>query len=176
MVCDTLIGATPGLYGLCVAYCEAHDADLLSELDVPNRRILENYNQKKTESDPPMPCVQSDPDEPPVICPCWSADELLEVLPPTENIDLNFANACDSSDTYGALANYENGENVVPWILLEVNTSSTYEGHCLVDNMGYSGGPSSFYESIFVEVFESCRALLAARANAAKSDGVWDCF
>ena len=71
-VCDSLIGLTPGLYGLCVAYCEAHDAHILSpggdpaELDVPNRKILENYNKKKTESDPAMPCVQPGP------CPCWT--------------------------------------------------------------------------------------------------------
>ncbi len=25
-ICSTLVDATPGLYGLCVAYCEAHDA------------------------------------------------------------------------------------------------------------------------------------------------------
>ena len=27
-VCDALQGGTPGLYGLCTAYCEAQDADI----------------------------------------------------------------------------------------------------------------------------------------------------
>ena len=69
-VCDVLVDHTPGLYGLCVAYCEAHDADLLSPggdphtLDTPNRKILENYRKRMGAGDPDMPCVQ-DP------CPCW---------------------------------------------------------------------------------------------------------
>ncbi|MGI9330105.1 MAG: hypothetical protein ACR2QB_05260, partial [Gammaproteobacteria bacterium] len=38
-VCDGLIGGTPGLYGLCVAYCEAQD---LNEFDKrpPSEKIL----------------------------------------------------------------------------------------------------------------------------------------
>ena len=66
-VCDPLRNATPGLYGLCVAYCEAHDAELISpqgnpdELNRPNQRILANYNRQKKESDPPMPCAVQSP-------------------------------------------------------------------------------------------------------------------
>ncbi len=120
-VCDTLIVATPGLYGLCVAYCEAHDADLLSELDVPNRMILENYNRKKTESDPAMPCV---PDVAQASCPCWSADELLEVFPPNSNVDANLPHACRNSATTAALENlenYNNGETESSMIQLSVS-------------------------------------------------------
>ena len=52
-ICDPLKTATPGLYGLCVAYCEAYDGEILSPtgdlsaLDVPSRKILENYNKRK---------------------------------------------------------------------------------------------------------------------------------
>jgi len=183
-VCNQLIDATPGLYGLCVAYCEAHDAELLSpsgdptELDVPNQMILEIYNKKKTLQEPAMPCVEPvEPDVPQESCPCWSADELSEVWPPSDNIDLNFVHACANSDTYAALVNYENGEAVAPWILLEVNTSGPFEGHCIADNMGFSGGPSSPMKLIFEDVFQACKALLAARALARTPVGdAWDCF
>ena len=83
-VCDVLQepGTTKGLYGLCVAFCEAHDAasidgpmtlDDLAVLEesAPSGKILTNYNKRKTDSDPAMPCVKVE--EP---CPCWTAEEL----------------------------------------------------------------------------------------------------
>ena len=76
-VCDELISATPGLYGLCVAFCEAQDcyASLTSEdpFDgcLPSSpKLLEVYNKKKQAGDPDMPCVQQE------SCPCWTEDEL----------------------------------------------------------------------------------------------------
>jgi hypothetical protein len=84
-VCDDLIGSTPGLYGLCVAFCEAQDhADLIVaiteedlealEASAPSGRILENYNRRKQDTDPSMPCLKVE--EP---CPCWSIDELQTI-------------------------------------------------------------------------------------------------
>lgn len=64
-VCDALKadGVTKGLYGLCVAYCEA---------EAHSENVLENYNRKRAEDDPEMPCV-----EPPTAsCPCWTAEML----------------------------------------------------------------------------------------------------
>jgi hypothetical protein len=67
--CDELkTNATPGLYGLCVAYCEAQDLDTF-EKEPTNSKILENYNKKKQAGDPDMPCVK-------VPCPCWTDAEL----------------------------------------------------------------------------------------------------
>lgn len=91
-VCDELLGGTPGLYGLCVAFCEALDLAALSEpiteanLEAledsrPSGRILANYNKKKTESDPEMPCVKVE--EP---CPCWDSVEFEHALIPREAI------------------------------------------------------------------------------------------
>ena len=174
--CDVLIGATPGLYGLCVAFCEAHDADP-SDLDVPDQMILEIYNKKMVLDDPPMPCLE--PDEPQVSCPCWSADELLNVWPPSDNIDLNFVHACANTitdtGTYAALVNYEDVD-IGNWILLEASTSGPFEGHCLADNMGFPEGPSKPMTGITEDVFHACKSLLAARANAATDGTVWDCF
>lgn len=86
-VCDPLKadGITKGLYGLCVAFCEAHDyADpsiplTEADLDVitksaPSGRILSNYNKKMTATDPPMPCIVVEPP-----CPCWTSEELSSI-------------------------------------------------------------------------------------------------
>jgi hypothetical protein len=70
--CDVLkTNATPGLYGLCVAYCEAQDLDTF-EKEPANSKILANYNKKKQAGDPDMPCVK-------VPCPCWTDDELASI-------------------------------------------------------------------------------------------------
>jgi len=70
-VCDILQGATPGLYGLCVAYCEAQDLDTFDK-EPPSTKILANYNKKKKAGDPDMPCLK-------VPCPCWSDEELASI-------------------------------------------------------------------------------------------------
>jgi hypothetical protein len=57
-VCNSLMNATRGLYGLCVAYCEAQDLDSFDK-EPPRTKILENYNKKKQISDPDMPCVSA---------------------------------------------------------------------------------------------------------------------
>lgn len=71
-VCDVLQGGTPGLYGLCVAYCEAQDLDMMEEKGPPNTKILANYRKKMRAGDPDMPCLQTP-------CPCWTADELAGI-------------------------------------------------------------------------------------------------
>ena len=73
-VCDGLkTNATPGLYGLCVAYCEAQDLDTF-EKEPTSTKILENYNKKKQAGDPDMPCIK-------VPCPCWTDAELAAFTP-----------------------------------------------------------------------------------------------
>ena len=67
-ICDSLQGGTGGLYGLCVAYCEAQDLDSVDK-EPPSTKILENYRKKMQPGDPDMPCIQKP-------CPCWSAEQL----------------------------------------------------------------------------------------------------
>ena len=67
-VCDSLQGSTPGLYGLCVAYCEAQDLDDIDK-EPPSSKILANYRRKMKKGDQDMPCIQAS-------CPCFSSDEL----------------------------------------------------------------------------------------------------
>jgi len=83
-VCDGLkTNATPGLYGLCVAYCEAQDLDTFDK-EPASSKILENYNKKKLAGDPAMPCVK-------VPCPCWTDAELASITAD------NLAAACTRS-------------------------------------------------------------------------------
>lgn len=72
-VCNVLQapGISPGLYGLCVAYCEAQDLDSFDK-EPPNTKILGNYNRRKQASDPAMPCVKP-------VCPCWTGAEMASI-------------------------------------------------------------------------------------------------
>ena len=178
-VCDVLVDATPGLYGLCVGYCEAHDADLLSlngdpnELNIPNQRILANYNKKKAESDPAMPCVlQEGGEEPLEACPCWTAEQLEEMMPPINNYDYNYANACSASPST-VLENFEFGANGPAYQLAVF----PFEG-CVVSKFGgYVGGPPSGFSGMSSEEEDSCTTLLTNHAKKYSSPGVvWDCF
>lgn len=71
-VCDVVKGGTPGLYGLCVAYCEAQDLDIVGDKEAPSNKILANYRKKMQAGDPDMPCVK-------VPCPCWTEAELAGI-------------------------------------------------------------------------------------------------
>jgi len=86
--CDPLRadGVTKGLYGLCIAFCEAQaitsseiaiSEDELAAIEdsAPSGRVLNAYNKKKTENDPAMPCIKVE--EP---CPCWSAEDLENLM------------------------------------------------------------------------------------------------
>ena len=73
--CDELMWASPGLYGLCVAFwaqqCEP-DFSLVDPYEgckPASRKILELYNKKKGPNDPDMPGTQRP-------CSCWSQEEL----------------------------------------------------------------------------------------------------
>ena len=86
-VCDPLMadGVTHGLYGLCLAFCEAQDIASEDypitdeELAIlqgtpPSGSILNAYNTLKIASDPDMPCIVVDS-----ICPCWTEEELAAI-------------------------------------------------------------------------------------------------
>lgn len=176
-VCDVLRDATPGLYGLCVAYCEAHDAELISpegkmeELNRPNQKILRNYNRKKKKSDPPMPCLLEEQEE--EGCPCWTSAQLSSALPPTMNYDHNLENACSSSASTQVLENFELGE-AGPGFQLAV----TQRESCQVTKInGYAGGPDEGSAPVSAEQGAACAALLSEHAQTYDVPGVvWDCF
>jgi len=87
-VCDVLHEATPGLHGLCVAFCEVQDHPnilaAITEQEIhaledaaPSGRLLANYNKKKKAGDPDMPCMNTTTVTDP--CPCWAEAELAEI-------------------------------------------------------------------------------------------------
>ncbi len=81
-VCNDLVLATPGLYGLCVAFCEAQDCepnfsamDPFQNCRPSNPKLLKIYNRRKRPNDPPMPCFLPQ-------CPCFNEQEVREITPP----------------------------------------------------------------------------------------------
>jgi hypothetical protein len=85
-ICDDLKHGTPGLFGLCIAFCEAHDCEPDFSLEDPfsvckksDRKILDKYRRKMRDGDPDMPCLPN-PNGPgnggETLCPCWSEDDL----------------------------------------------------------------------------------------------------
>ena len=68
-VCDGLRDNSPGLYGLCVAMCEAQDMDQSNPDNVfaaltsaPNFKLLKKYRNRMKPGDPDLPCL-------PITCP-----------------------------------------------------------------------------------------------------------
>lgn len=109
-ICDGLQtdGVTSGLYGLCVAYCEALDSpdpgvgpgELSAQCRAPSPTVLEAHNKKKTDADLEMPCVQQP------ACPCWSAAEIGAIgLTYTPNIVNYFPNSFPSFSTFSLVEN-----------------------------------------------------------------------
>ena len=74
-VCSPLFHQSPGLFGLCHAYCEVLDCDETQDPSNGCPRILENYNRMMNpETDPAMPCLAA-----PVECPCFT-EALVEAI------------------------------------------------------------------------------------------------
>ncbi len=142
-VCDVLRadGVTRGLYGLCVAFCEAQDhatlsdtitqADLLAlQIGAPSGKILQNYNRRKSPEDPDMPCVLVEED-----CPCWSAAELAAIDGisdfdggPTYDFDgggSTYRAACRPTEEFG-------GKQIFETVIDSSRTRTTYGSSALV--------------------------------------------
>lgn len=137
-ICDDLVGATPGLYGLCVAFCEAQDLDEFNEEKPSSQRILTNYNKKKKAGDPDMPCVAID------TCPCWSPDDLVDTFPNPTSCDINIVDANGSNATVRFSTN-------------GTDAKCNYRDTVTNTVRNYRVGPE-----FSLEDFESCQASLTA--------------
>ncbi|MBT8142905.1 MAG: hypothetical protein HKN88_10425 [Gammaproteobacteria bacterium] len=136
-VCDVLKvdGVTKGLYGLCIAFCEAqeHTSILvpITEQDYadlkaakPSGKILANYNRKKAESDPNMPCIKID--EP---CICWSQEQINTIDGVMFNGSLaTGAEPCDDGSSEDNAYITESIESTTIWSIAQIylNESTTY--------------------------------------------------
>lgn len=125
-VCDDLHGGTPGLYGLCVAFCEAQDCepdfdaeDPFEECTFGAQRVLDNYNKKKKDGDPDMPCIQQ------AECSCWTSEMLANVNPKHPGEDL----ACsDGPSEVGFLA--QDPQVQPTWATVELGGESGGQPFC----------------------------------------------
>jgi hypothetical protein len=84
-VCGELKGGTPGLFGLCVAFCEAQDLGDAPESKQSAFSLLAAYEARRGAEDPEMPCLDSTsstkPQPPAAECDCFTTDELMSALP-----------------------------------------------------------------------------------------------
>jgi len=181
-VCDVLIGGSPGLYGLCVAYCEAQDLDGLDMNDptthnknVPNAKILANYNNKKKEGDPDMPCIKP-------VCPCWDQAEIDQIFTRMgTTVDYDGCSDTTRDSYYEAQSILENGRgDDIFFQNFAVATNYYPDGH--YSNLGtqcayfdleyiYSAGEytSNIYRTFKItpEEYAGCKQQIVDRAAAA---------
>lgn len=149
-MCAVLKDGTPGLYGLCVAYCELQDCDVIDSDSSSCTKMLENYNKKiDVGVDPAMPCLQ--PDQ--ASCPCFTEEEVWRV---TERGLWPMVELPGFSDTYPdiILANYvyfpgtnydyatitlKGGELLSTKVIMEVGASSDNDDFCHYSDSSYLG-------------------------------------
>lgn len=81
-ICDELKGGTPGLFGLCIAACEAQDLDDLVMTEKGSAKFdkfVNKYNKLKGVDDPDLPCATVQPVDV-GECPLVSQEKLDEIL------------------------------------------------------------------------------------------------
>ena len=119
-VCDGLKDATPGLWGLCNAYCEAKDCDLDGVPDDGGSkacdRLIANYNSLKMADDPDMPCGREL-----LACPCWNTytqAELIALLNDTKGLEeSHIDDRCEEVDEAGLMYTFiEYGNDEINFI------------------------------------------------------------
>ncbi len=131
-VCDDLKYGTPGLYGLCIAFCEAHDCIPDYSLDNPyanckksDSRILANYKRKMRDGDPEMPCLPGKHDSESNLCPCWSKAQL-------------------------AMFPYKDQFDNVVWSGMSANINGNYEDDGCSQDLGYIGEGVALADGTFL--------------------------
>jgi len=148
--CDVLKeGAAKGLYGLCVAYCEAQDCDsdlfLANACKESNPRILANFIKKAGVDGPTMPCLK-----PAATCVCWEPEEVenLQICTITDT-----ASTLIRDDCSGDRAHLQNFSGRLSCLFIAVGP----------DEDGNKCGSSNIrFKSLNAEEYQSCRDSIAA--------------
>jgi hypothetical protein len=169
-ICDVLKHTTGGLYGLCVAFCEAQDSECVPDYNADNpyagckmrdRRILDNYNRKKKVGDPDMPCLPSAGENPEYACPCWGQDR-LQYFPfylQSWNVDETYTSFGVGEDQ----SYYDEDDNGDAVLVCEQSGSYLHETSILS-----TGEP--FYFDLFVTTGD-CDGMLCGGAIGCYGDG-----
>ena len=171
-ICDQLNDATPGLYGLCNAFCLAQPPGDSGTFDLTDSqvKILRAYNRKKTYDDPDMPCFQG--------CPCFSVEDAAYVA-----THENFFRCADYYQTGKPVRYYESWKEIIQLGEIDqIGTAqnstnvTTYESdpgwlHCdwsfrsVSPNRELQRHWSSFYEEDRAK-FEDCQAIIDHVVNS----------
>ena len=158
-VCDELMGGTSGLYGLCVAFCEAQDCEATLDLSTgtfeldstcktSNVKLLEKYNQRKGPTDPEMPCVTTAPNE----CQCWTNEELYGLA----SFETSYCHG--SSPTDWALI----GRTLAPWKLEYAQATAN---DCLYHGRDANGKLVDRYQSLGADKAGACISSLSTECS-----------
>lgn len=149
-------GVTKGLYGLCVAY-HASGAG--------NQVVLDNYNRKKTPSDPVMPGTE--PEEETLLCRCWNT-LTAEDIGTTEGLA---PSACVLSTDADLISydNFDDPENTLSEFLF------VSAGYCSYSN-SVTGANDPPIEDLTDEEEDQCRVEVLGLAERDFEGLEFDCF
>ena len=166
-VCDPLKGGTPGLYGLCVAYCEAQDLGDPAKAEGKESafHLLASYERKRGPGDPDMPCLSDPtrevPPAPQADCPCWTVDTLREALPQPSG--------CQTGSDYVVMS--QEAGTAVSTAMLQFPTFQ-FSRVCQLQD-GINGAvESKFIMNLDDAAVEGCRALWNYHAQETNCPGL----
>lgn len=159
-VCNGLIGQAPGLYGLCVAFCEAQDCTATynsttgemvydAKCKPSSSKLLENFNNVAGEGGPTMPCVNglrensADETVEGIQCPCWTEAE-LDYIADGQSI------FCKSPSLYGYDGTNYNQIDFA-------SASFTASGSAATCFYNENSPPTTRYQEITDEQFNACQ-------------------
>jgi hypothetical protein len=170
-VCDILKGATPGLYGLCIAFCEAQDCEPDFSLVDPfencpggSQQVLDNYNRKKTETDPEMPCILQTP------CPCWTEEELATLGDAgtrdssscESKVEISYYSSQPSRELNLRFSDYVSGDSYSDFTVIDYPDGSYFDLVCRF----YQSDPSDYRRlQIDEEQYQACSDQLRQHAT-----------
>ena len=163
-VCEVLQDPayTKGLYGLCVAFCEAHDGSAPA-----SQKILDKYEERRQEGDPYMPCLSEGG------CQCFDGETLASIPPaPAGGSYSNFYSGCDVlDDSTNSIVSFNTSVlppgfepfvgSVAVWLNGSDNSKCRYEKNGIRTELTIS------YEEALV-----CRDLIVEAQNTPP----WTCF
>ncbi len=158
-VCGDLKGGTPGLFGLCVAFCEAQELGDAPDSKQSAFSLLAAYESKRQPGDPDMPCLDSGasstkPQPPTASCSCWSTDELEAAIPSP--------NTCSTSPEYVIAS--QNTLSRTSFAMVEIPSSFMSPSCSFQDTDGTITG--FFGRAISEADAEGCAAVLNSFINA----------
>jgi hypothetical protein len=173
-VCDPLKadGVSKGLYGLCVAFCEAHDADdLVVEADPEtgvvfsdtarpsSLKLYANYERKRdldNTADIPMPCVQfTSP------CPCFASEDVNRILDLPGAICETYTNRRSALVTHAITDDGPNSARI------GANTGPRTPTVCYHYEPHEAAPRTAIAIEITPEEYSSCKAIILAECDAA---------